>query len=201
MRWLPVCLLVGAATASARVVRLPAIVEYCGSEMTSDEVLACTRKLGDAKIERTLPHARLVRIPKRDRSPNAPGFYVFVEAHGRWHLAGIREGDGELFGFDAPKLGTHTAYHFELGMSDHIDISLDGITSSPAVYVRREQVYCGEGWRCSVVMTSCDVLVAGKAVSTFRGTIEWKDNQLHVAGDRSHAGSECGQSEDVPVSF
>jgi hypothetical protein len=193
-----VCLLVIAATASARVVRLPPVVEYCGGELTSDEVLACTRKLGEAKVERTLPHARLVRVPGRDTSPSSPGYYVFVENHGHWHLAGIHEGDGELFGFDLAKLGTRTAYHFDLGVSEHIEISLDGVTPSRGLYVRREQVYCsGEGWRCSTAMTSCDLLVGGKAVETFRGKVEWKANQLHIAGDRSRAGNECDQAESV----
>lgn len=202
MRWLLACVLLVAATASARVIRLPRVVEECGSDLTSEQVLTCTQKFGDAKVERTLPHAQLVRIPKRDTSPTAPGYYLFIEDHGKWQIAGMREGSGELFGFDSVKLGTHTAYHFELGISDRTEISLDDITTSPAVLVRREQVYCGDtGYRCSIVMTACDVLVGGKAIATFRGTVTWKNDMLHIAGDRAQARGECAQEEDVPVYF
>lgn len=195
-------LVLAAAVASARVIRLPMVVERCASERTSDEVLDCARRFGDAKVVRTLPHVQLIRIPKRDTSPSAPGYYLFLEDHGEWAIAGMREGEGELFGFDVATLGTHTAYHFELGISDRTEVSLDDITSTPAVVMRREQVYCGgTGFRCSIVMTACDVLVAGKSVATFRGKVEWKNDQLHITGDRSRARGECDQGEDVPVYF
>ena len=196
------CLLAFAATASARVIRLPAVVEACHSDLTSEQVLTCTRAFGDAKVVRSLPHVQLIRIPRADKGPNAPGYYLFLEQGGRWQIAGMREGDAELFGFDAPKLGTHTAYHFELGIAERTEVSLDGVTTTQAMSSRREQVYCsGSGFRCSVVMTSCDVLVGGKAVATFRGTVSWKKDMLHVAGDRSHAGDQCAQEEDVPIYF
>ena len=44
-------------------------------------------------------------------------------------------------------------------------------------------------------------LVAGKAQLTFRGTVSWKDGELHVAGDRSHAGAFCDEREVAPLSF
>lgn len=202
MRWLLACTLLVAATASARVIRLPMVVEECGADLTSEQVLTCTRKFGDAKVERTLPHAQLIRIAKHDTSPNAPGYYLFLEDRGKWQIGGMRDGDGELFGFDSVKLGPHTAYHFELGASERTEVSLDDITSTPAVLVRREQIYCGgTGYRCSVVMTACDVLVGGKAIATFRGTVSWKNDMLHVAGDRTQARGECGQEADVPVYF
>jgi hypothetical protein len=196
------CLLVFVATASARVVRLPAVVEACRDDLTSDQVLGCTRAFGDAKVVRSLPHAQLIRIPRRDKAPSAPGFYLFLETSGKWHIAGIHEGDAELIGFDAQKLGTHTAYHLELGVVDHTEVSLDSVTTTPAIYTRREQVYCGgSGFYCSNVVTACDVLVGGKAIASFRGTVAWKADALHIAGDRSHVGDMCDQPEEVPIYF
>jgi len=197
------CALVVAATASARVVRIPAIARECRGDLAWSDVMKCTGTYGDAKLAKTLPHARVVHLAGHEGDkPSAPGVYLFVEAKGTWQLGGMYEGEVSVLGLERVTLGSHTAYRIDIAASDHTQVSLDDVTTTPALYVRREQLYCaGVGYHCTTVMTSCDVLVGGKAVATFRGTVTSKDTTLHIAGDRTHAGSECDQAEDVPVYF
>jgi hypothetical protein len=203
MRWVLACMLVVTATASARVIRVPAIARACDGNRSWSDVLKCTGTYGDAKLAKALPHARVVHIPgRRDDKPSAPGVYLFVEEHGAWHLGGLYEGEAEVLGLARVTLGSHAAYRVDLGDSLHMQMSVDDVTSTPAVYVRREQLYCsGLGYSCSTVMTACDVLVGGKAIATFRGTVTSKDTTLHIAGDRTRAGRDCDQPEEVPVYF
>ena len=203
MRWPLACVLVVAATASARVVRIPQVASECHENATWGDVMTCVGRFGDARLARSLPHAKLVRVTRRSGDhPDAPGMYLFVEEHGRWGLGGMYEGEAELLGFDRTTLGTHGIYRFEIGLSEHTDVALDDVATAPAVIVLHDQVYCGgTGYHCSTIVAACDVLVAGKAVATFRGTVTWKNDALHVAGDRTHVGNNCQQREDVPVYF
>jgi hypothetical protein len=189
MRWVCVLLLV-TATASAKVIMIPAIARECSEQKTWGEVMKCAGEHGHAKLEKSLPHARLIRIT-HDHDEQS-GLYLFVEAKG-WRLGGMTEYAGELLGFDNPTLGTHGAYRYELGITER---------NGDNTVIRREQVYCGGvGYRCTTVVTACDVLVAGKAIETFRGTVSWHHDHLRIAGDRTHAGGECAQAEEVNVWF
>src|SRR6185312_6688778 len=95
--------------------------------------------------------------------------------------------------FSRITLGKHDVVRIDLGSTAR---------DEDRIVQRHEQLYCtGTGYRCSGVVIACDVLVAGKALETFRGTVSWKNNALHVAGDRSRAHNECEQAEDVPVYF
>lgn len=189
-----------AGVASARVITIPAVARECSEEPTWEDVATCAAKFGAVTIERTLPHARLVRIT--GANDGMRGIYLFVERGTAWRLGGMYEAPALVLGLDTVSIGTRSVYRVELGITEHEDVGLDETTTAHAVTVRHEQMYCGGvGWRCSTVMTSCDVLVAGKARWTFRGRVSWKNGSLLVKGDRSHAGAECEQAEVVPLLF
>jgi hypothetical protein len=200
MRWAIACMVALGGVASARVIRIPPVAAACSEEQTWDDVATCAAKLGTMKIERTLPHARLVRITN-DRS-GIHGIYLFVERNKTWRLGGMYEDEVAVLGLDALTFGGHSVYRVSFGVSEHSDVSLDDSTMTPVVFVQRDEMYCtGAGYRCTTVRTSCDALVAGKTQLTFRGTVSWKDGALHVAGDRSHAGTFCDEREVAPLSF
>lgn len=189
MRWALALLLV-AGTATARVVRVPAIVSECSTEPTWDDIRACVDQQGRSTIAQSLPHARLLRVAHE--GDKHTDLALFVETKG-WRLAGLDEDAGELLDFQRITLGTREAYRIDLGSSEH---------DEDRIIQRHEQRYCtGAGYRCSSVMIACDMLVGGKAIATFRGTVTWQDDHLHVAGDRTRAGDECEQPADVPVYF
>ena len=168
---------------------IPVIARECSEAATWADARACLEKHGIVKVEKTLPHARLVRLTHKD-DPGPGGLYLFVETKG-WQLGGMVEYAGELLGFDHPRFGTHRVYHFELGSVEH---------SGASLVQQRQQVFCtGTGYRCTIVLSACDVLVAGKAVASFRGTVTWQKDHLHVAGDRAHAGDACEQAADVAL--
>jgi hypothetical protein len=189
MRWALLVMLV-AGTATAKVVMIPVIARECSEAKTWDDVMKCVEAHGHAKVEKSLPHARLIRLT-HEHEPQG-GVYLFVETKG-WQLGGMSEYAGELLGFDHPTLGRHSVYRYELGVSERV---------GDEVVIRREQVYCtGVGYRCTTVVTACDVLVGGKAIETFRGTVSFHQQHLRITGDRTHAGGECMQAEDVDVRF
>jgi hypothetical protein len=200
MRWVLACMVALVGVASARVIMIPPVARACGEEPTWEQVAACAAKFGAVKVDRTLPHARLVKVT--DPKGTVRGFYLFVERHGAWRLGGMYEEPGDALALESVQLGTHDVYHVEIGTTSHEEIGLDDGTTARAVIVNHAQIYCsGVGYRCSAMTTSCDVLVGGKAQWTFRGKVTWKDGALHVSGDRSHAGSMCDQNETVPLSF
>jgi hypothetical protein len=200
MRWAFACTFAFAGVASARVISIPAVARECGEEPTWEDVATCAAKLGTVKIERTLPHARLVRIT--NENAGARGIYLFVERNKTWRLGGMYEDGVSVLGLDTVTFAGHAVYRVTFGLSEHSDVSLDDMTMTPVVFVQREEMYCtGAGYRCTTVRTSCDALVAGRARLSFRGTVHWKNGALHVAGDRSRAGTFCDEREVAPLSF
>jgi hypothetical protein len=198
MRWVLACMVALGGVASARVIRIPPVASACSEERTWDDVAACAATFGTVKIQRTLPHARLIRITNANAGDR--GIYRFVESHKAWRLGGMYEAPALVLGLDTVSIGTRRVYRIEIGATDHADVALDDTTTAHAVTVRHEQMYCGGvGYRSSTVMTSCDVLIAGKTRWTFRGKVRWKDGSLRIAGDRSRAGEECEQAEVVPL--
>ena len=66
-------------------------------------------------------------------------------------------------------------------------------------------MFCSpEGASCESVITSCDVVIRGKALARFRGRIRYvRDGELAVEGDRSLTGDQCPQPEraSLPIMF
>src|SRR4051812_36021230 len=109
MRWLGVLVLVVAGVASAKVVMIPVIARECREAKTWGDVMECVGPHGEAKVEKALPHARLVRVTRKtepDEEPASGGVYLYVEQSG-WQLGGMVEYAGELLGFDNPTIGGH----------------------------------------------------------------------------------------------
>jgi len=194
MRSLVVLLLL-TGVASAKVVMIPVIARECSVEKTWDDVVTCVGRYGAVKIEKTLPHAKLVRVARKSDAGDEPeqgGVYLFVEQNG-WQLGGMMDYAGEVLSLDNPTLGTHGVYRFELGSAED---------EADWIIRQRQQVYCtGTGYRCTTVDVACDKLVGGKAIETFRGTVSWQKDHLHIAGDRSHAGDTCRERDDVELFF
>ena len=66
--------------------------------------------------------------------------------------------------------------------------------------IQKLALLCGAGsWRCTAVLTSCDVLVHGRARWSFRGALTFRAGWVDVNGDRSMAGDQCQTPEHVPL--
>lgn len=185
------------AVARAKIVIMePAIVRQCSRAASWDGVQKCLKKIGNPVVLRTLPGARVVRLdPKQGDSEYGTGVSLYVDHGKEWKLGGLYEARGmqyELLAAEPLTIGKHTGYRLEVGELMQTGVSVDGVTTTMAMFSMRRVMFCGgDAWRCPEVIVSCDVLVRGAALWTFRGTISIADNKVTVSGDRSITGSFC----------
>jgi hypothetical protein len=207
MRWVVVAcaLVLVSATAVARakiVIMEPAIVRQCPHAPTWDGIEKCLKKLGKPTVLRSLPGARVVRLDQKSGDADFDiGVSLYVDQGKQWKLAGLYEAHGteyELLAAEPLTVGKHTGYRLEVGEMLRTAVSLDGVTSTPALFTMRRVMFCGgDAWRCPEVITACDVLVRGAALWAFRGAITIADNKVTVKGDRSITGSFCSVPEQT----
>ncbi|MGE5184871.1 MAG: hypothetical protein ACM31C_22520 [Acidobacteriota bacterium] len=204
MRWLVAWLVAVASTASVArakiVIMEPAIVRQCSHAPSWQRIEKCLRKLGKPVVVRTLSGAKLVRLDQRngDGSTFDAGLSLYVPRGKQWQLAGLYEPRGEYELLDASTLtvAKHSGFRVDVGEVLRTSVSPDGVQSVPAVLTTHRVLFCGaETWRCTEVVSTCDVLVRGGALWSFHGTISIGDNQIKVAGDRRNVGSFCDAPE------
>ncbi len=190
-----------AAVARARIVIMePAIVRQCARAPSWDAVEKCLSKLGKPTVVRTLPGAKIVRLDQTrgDVEPFDTGLSLYVPRGKEWHLAGLYEarGDYELLAAAPLTVAKHTGFRLDIGELLRTGVSPDGVQTVPAVFAMHRVMLCGgDSWRCSEVISACDVLVRGAALWSFHGTLSIADNQIHVTGDRRNGGSFCSVPE------
>ncbi len=186
-----------AAVARAKIVILePAIVRPCPKAPSWDGVEKCLKKLGKPIVVRTLPGAKLVRLeqPRGDGDTFDAGLSLYVPRGKQWQLAGLYDtrGEYELLDASALTVAKHTGFRIDIGETLRTFVSPDGVQNVPAVVTMHRVMLCGtDSWRCTEVVTACDVLVRGGALWSFHGTLSIADNQVKIAGDRRNTGAFC----------
>jgi hypothetical protein len=94
----------------------------------------------------------------------------------------------ELIGFQA--LGGD-AYRIDLGFAQQTWVTLDEVGSRPAILRRSYAYVCTPTSGCRAVQLSCDVLVHGKALASFRGVAKWDGRELRVKGATQNTNRYC----------
>ena len=193
-----VFLLVTAGTASARrAVRLPTLRDLCPGGASWEKVSPCIERQTQFKVLRDEPNLKLIAIAGGARFY---GIYLYTHRDD-WQLRGeVRVyQENEVLAFSRATFGKHTGFRIDVGLTSTTSISLDGgETNVPARFRYQVTALCfDDGFYCTQVTTSCDVLFHGKAINTFRGKLVYEDKQLKVVGDRSMAGQYCTQADLV----
>ena len=204
MRWLALALLLLTGEAAARklVIREPPIVRACPSGRSWGAITACLGQQGTITIERSLPKAKLVHVIQegRDGVPDDAGVYLYVQmGDGSWQVGGMFDGNPFTVMDLAPlTIANHAGYQLEIGQIYRSSISLDGVTSLPAIIATKRVLFCsGSTYGCPDATTQCDVIVHGKTLWTFRGKITFEPGMARIVGDRSKGGQVCVPSEQV----
>lgn len=199
MRLVVLALLVLTATAEARVIQLPAVVNSCRTNRSFPAAVACMKKVGKPVLVKTFGGARVYRMD------DARG-YLFVTQRDKVVIGGMFYGlDGGARVTDVRRVtfAKHAGYRIDMTSARDEAILLDGV-STPAVIRTTSQAYCsGVGYRCSEVTLACDAIVRGRTLFTFRGTPSYdaKNLTLKILGDRSHAGEVCAQEAEVYLAW
>ncbi len=202
MRWL-VALALVAHAADARDMEMPrpAPVRACRRAASVDKVEACLKKLGKTELVGKLANARLYRVTTANPDEGGDlGLSLYVERDGGWQLGGAFDARGltyEVLSAAPLVVGKHSGFRIDLGQVMRTWAPIDGgQTVVPVLVTSHRVLLCGgDSWSCSETMLGCDVIVRGAAVWTFHGTLTIADNQIEVAGDRSHTGAFCSVPE------
>ena len=150
----------------------------------------------------TVDDAKLVSVTIADAEHDRVGIGVYIGSRdaGPWHLGGLVGGSGEppdssLLRFEhSGKYG----YRIDFATMMASSISLDGLTSTPAVYREITATFCNGGsYRCLQVVPHCEQIVHGQTVTVFDGTLTVHDNMLSLKG----VGSQPSCGNNVEESF
>lgn len=190
-------LLVLAASADARrVIHMPTLGELCPGNDSWDSIAQCIRRQAPFTLVHDGAGAKIVSISEMGRFS---GVYVYTHAK-KWALRGELRlyHERDVLGFTRVELGQHTGYRVDIGVATAMPMSFDGEMSVPTVLRQQHTLLClDDRADCLQIVTACDLLVHGKAYSSFRGSLQYTDRQLKVVGDRRNAGMMCVQSEVV----
>lgn len=181
-----------AGVASARVVMVPTVPRTCSSGTTWEQVGKCIGRFGKVTLQREASNVKLVRIAG-ESGFRVSGLYLYAHVGPVWKLAGMFESDAvEIASFERVTIAKHTGYRFDLGMVTPAGNALDDEVAGPAVLQQQLAVFCsGAGYRCTAIVTSCDLLVDGRSRASFRGTLTIQGDTALVLGDRSRASAFC----------
>jgi hypothetical protein len=204
VRWLALALILLSGEALARkvVIREPPIVRACPDGKSWSAVETCLRAQGTITIERSLPKAKLVHVMQERTGGEIDdaGVYLYIaRADGSWAIGGMFDG-GSFSVMDLAPLtiANHAGYKLDIGQIMRTTISLDGVTSMPAIVATKRVLFCsGSSYGCPDATTQCDVIVHGKTLWTFRGTITFEPGVARVVGDRTKGGAVCVPTEQV----
>lgn len=194
--------LVATDAAARRIVIMdPPIVTACPGGKAWDAVQTCLARQGKLTFERTLPGARLVRVVQNnDGAPYDAGLYLYVQKPDKsWKIGGMFEGTSySVIDLKPLTIAGHQGYELDVGQILRTSVSVDGATASPAVLSTKRVLFCaGDSYGCPDATTQCDVMVRGKTLWTFRGTITFEPGKAVVHGDRSYGGQVCVPTKDV----
>lgn len=187
-------LVVLAANADARrVVHIPTLRELCPGNDSWDDVAQCIRRQAPFTLERDEAGIKVVNLGALGQ---LSGIYVY-RFDKKWTLRGDLRlyQPRDLLRVERVAFGRHTGYRLDIGIATEMPMSFDEETAVPAVLRQQLTLLCFDGADCLEIITSCDLLLRGRAYSSFRGALQYADGQLRVVGDRRNAGTMCAQAE------
>jgi hypothetical protein len=193
VRWLPLLIVLASLRADAHPVRFdddyykppPA----CPRQANWDKFARCQLKKTKFQVLHDLPAAKLIGYDL-DQTRGSKRLELYVLSGGTWIKSGFyadTNPSSELLDFAAV---TGNAYRIELGYASSTWVTLDEVSSKPAMLRRTYTYVCTA--TCRSVQTSCDVLVHGKAVASFRGVATWNGSELKLSGVAQNTNRYCG---------
>jgi hypothetical protein len=197
-----VILLVLVARADARrVIHIPTLAELCPGNDSWDRVAQRIRRQSPFTLERDGAAIKVVNIDAGMLGRHSlSGIYVY-RFDKKWTLHGELRvyQPRDLLRVERVTFGARTGYRLDVGVTTDMPFSFDDETTIRGVLRQQLTLLCFDEGGCQQIVTACDVLVHGKAYSSFRGTLRYIDRQLRVVGDRRNAGAMCAQPEFVLV--
>lgn len=203
MRIVALLIMLFAPVALARriVIMDPPIVTACPGAKAWDAVQACLARQGKLTFERSLPTAKLVRVVQNnDGTPYDAGLYLYVQRPDKsWKVGGMFEGTSySVIDLKSLTIAGHQGYELDIGQIMHTTVSIDGSSSVPAILSTKRVLFCGgDSYGCPDATMSCDVMIHGKTLWTFRGSIGFEPGKAIVHGDRAYGGQFCSPTRDV----
>jgi hypothetical protein len=191
VRGIVVALVVCALTAAAagkRVIVDPPVVRICPRSGAWSAIERCLAQQGSATITHSLPGARLVHVDPSSKPGTSSVAGTFGGPDHEYEVRGLTE----------VKVGKHVGHRIAISQVMHAQLSVDGRTMHAGIIRLERALYCGgDHWRCTDVVSSCDVLIDGRSMYSFRGTTSIADNQVKIEGARDRIGSYCSPPESI----
>lgn len=184
----------------------PPVVAACGRGKTWADVNACLARQGAVYTEGTLPKAKLVRLVQtEDKRRIDQGIYLYLQRpDGSWSVGGMFAGGSyTVLAFAPLTLENHPGYRISVGQIMPASAHFGDPGIRVMLQVQRTLFCSGLTYSCSEVVTHCDALYRGKAMWTFRGSLDFarEPNVVHNAGDRSRGGPICAPPERVVLGW
>ena len=207
MRWLPLLLVLVWASAAAHPVRLDDDIfdrdvrfrkgkrpykpypPPCKPTSSWRKYTKCQLKGLELEMLQDQPTMKLV-VYKTPYNPNSKVVALHFLSGNAWVQSGFYtelNTTTELLGYR--KAGER--YRLDVGYATPTWVTLDEVSTRPATLRRQFTYFCTATGGCPSVMTACDVIVHGKAVSSFRGEPVWEGNMLKVRGNASATNRYC----------
>jgi hypothetical protein len=192
------CSVLSPGSASARrVIKRPTISSQCRTPGTWNQMAACVRRFGPFKVLHATADLKLISVGPVDDDFGIGGRYVFARHQNRWQYTGALGSEYKVDKISTEQFEGHKVHRLDLSRAAREAVPFaDGVTQWGWVTERLAMFCSPEAVYCESIVTSCDVVVRGKTLNRFRGTISYiKDGEMAVQGDRGLAGNGCTQAD------
>lgn len=199
MRWLATLSVLATVMAfelaHARPARFDDDTEYkrtaaCPRTAVWNKFARCQLKTVKYEVVHDLPAAKLIRYDL-SYARGSKRLELYILANQAWSKSSLyaeTNASTELLGFASVSSG---AYRVDIGVAQQTWVSLDMFGSRPGMIRRTFTHVCTPSNGCRSVQTSCDLLVRGKALATFRGEAKWDGSTLRVSGVAQNTNRYC----------
>jgi hypothetical protein len=205
MRWLPLLVVLASLRADARPVRrdLDFDDEYrpppkCAATSSWSKFARCQLKTVKFELLHDLPTAKLVAY---ELSPARASkrLELYVLSANAWIKSSFyseTNATSELLAFQTLAPDT---YRLDVGHASSTWVTLDEVSQRPAQLRRQFTYVCSATIGCRQALTSCEVLVYGKAVASFRAEPIWDGRTLKLRGDVRNTNRYCAAPRGMLV--
>jgi len=202
MRWLAALLVVvSSQAADARPARPPRfdkddftkqLPKPCPRTNSWTKYASCELKYAQQlQLVHDLPAAKLIAYTENGDRTARRRVELHVMHDGGWvrtAFSGETNQNSEIVKFAAVTTDT---FRIDIGYATLSWVTLDDVSSQPAMVRRQYAHFCSVTSGCRSVNVSCDVLVHGRAVSTFRAVAKLEGNKLELVGDGRATNRYC----------
>ncbi len=194
MRALPLLIVLAGLRADAHPVRddnpfrpQPA----CRRDTSWKKFSSCQLRRTKFELLQDLPKAKLVAVDLQSVSRVGKRLELYLLRADGWVKAQFHaetNSTTELLEFiELP----FDVYRLDVGFTSQTWVSLDEVSSRPAIIKRRMTYVCSPTGICRNVTAGCEVIVHGKAVALFRGVPQWDGSNLALRGDARNTNRYC----------